>query len=66
MARWTLDCPHCKSNFTQSVIKSPSQMIDFFLGMPKPEFPEGGVSLQCPHCKMDSCYQRYQLIYSAV
>jgi phage FluMu protein Com len=64
MARWTVDCPRCKSNFTQSEIEPPSEMIDFYWGAPKPEFLEGSVSLECPHCKTVSRYERYQLIYS--
>jgi hypothetical protein len=31
----------------------------------KPEFPAGGLSLECPNCKVTSPYQRHQLVYSA-
>ena len=30
----------------------------------KPDFPQGGLKMECPHCKKTSLFQRHQLIYA--
>ncbi|MDX6711596.1 MAG: hypothetical protein QOH96_2612 [Blastocatellia bacterium] len=30
----------------------------------RPELPERGVNLSCPHCHESATYQRFQLVYS--
>jgi uncharacterized C2H2 Zn-finger protein len=64
MARWVLDCPRCGKEFTHSKVEDKG----FALGdwpEPKPEFPDGGQSLDCPNCQNTSLYQRHQLTYRA-
>lgn len=65
MDRWILKCPGCKTTFTQSVVKPPSKLSELlYVWPPKPEFPNGGVRLECPNCKTASLYQRNQLTYA--
>ncbi len=64
MAHWVLQCPHCSTDFNHSEIQSI--IYDHFMGTEvKPKFPDGGLSIACPHCQETSLYQRYQLIYGA-
>ena len=64
-ARWVLYCPHCNEAFTQSEIPETSSSVydPFTSTVMKPEFPNGGLSLECPLCEGVSVYQRHQLIY---
>ena len=66
MPRWVLGCPGCNKDFTHSEIKLSAEPLDPFMWLgDKPEFPVGGLSLQCPNCKATSTYQRNQLVYAA-
>jgi phage FluMu protein Com len=61
MAQWVLRCPKCDKEITHSEIPSQGR-IDPYLSMtPKPEFPTGGLKLECPHCNFVSLFQRHQL-----
>jgi DNA-directed RNA polymerase subunit RPC12/RpoP len=62
MAIWQLECVNCNKTFEHSIVDE-SGLAMFF--PPKPEFPEGGSELQCPHCGHKAKYQRYQLTYQA-
>jgi hypothetical protein len=51
MSRWILYCPACKRQFGHSEIPVNAPR-DGFLGVQlKPDFPQGGVKMECPHCK---------------
>jgi hypothetical protein len=64
MARWVLGCTKCKVDFTHSEILPNNSLPDPFVGFArKPEFPTGGLAIECPHCGKASTYQRHQLIY---
>jgi hypothetical protein len=66
--RWVIGCSACGQEFTHSEIdpEQRSPMLDPFSWIgDKPELPEKGVSLKCPHCKKVSVYKRYQLTYRA-
>jgi len=65
MARWLLFCPECDQFFMHSKVLEAQTTLHspFILIGETPEFPEGGVSLVCPHCKRASLYQQHQLIY---
>lgn len=60
MSRWVLDCPSCHEEFTHAEIKR-ERLEDYFLPEPKPQFPDGGLSIDCPHCHMKSLYEGRQL-----
>jgi hypothetical protein len=64
MPHWTLNCKQCSKGFNHSNVDPR------FNGMPydslwpyRPEFPDGGFTTNCPHCKKSSTYQRFELIY---
>jgi hypothetical protein len=63
--RWMLTCDKCNSEFAYSdVLDRRSQRDNPFTGnVHKPEFPSGGLSLECPNCKKSSVYQSHQLFY---
>ena len=66
MPRWVLGCPECHVDFTHSEITrndrpSGAEFLDFLT--PKPEFPDGGMTVECPHCKVSSVFQRHQLLF---
>jgi uncharacterized protein (DUF983 family) len=63
--RWMLTCDRCDSEFPHSdVADRPASLRNPFTGyVHKPEFPSEGLSIECPHCKKSSVYQRYELIY---
>ena len=63
MARWMLNCPNCGEGFFHSEVAADRGLFDWVT--PKPEFPKGGLWLDCPKCKFASLFQRYQLLYSA-
>jgi hypothetical protein len=65
MAYWTLQCPLCQKTFRHSEIIKPAiaSMLGWF--DTKPQFPEGGLSLPCPHCTKVSTFQRHQLVYES-
>jgi hypothetical protein len=39
-------------------------MLSYFLPQ-KPEFPPGGIEMECPGCKQEATYQRSDLSYQA-
>jgi hypothetical protein len=53
---------NCKKKFDHSVVDESG--LDIFFPS-KPEFPDGGSELECPHCETKATYQRYQLTYNA-
>ena len=65
MARWVLEYPRCNKIFTQSNIPYLSSFLgDPFTGHEtKPEFPDGGLKVECPYCNTADLYRRYQLTY---
>ena len=66
MPRWVLDCPECNQEFPHSEIdtkRTPSSLDPFSWIADKPDFPDEGIQLRCPHCKKLSVYKRYQLVY---
>jgi endogenous inhibitor of DNA gyrase (YacG/DUF329 family) len=63
MPRWILICPGCNEEFTLSEVTSEG--IPFTWGERKPDMPDDGASLECPHCEKPSVYKRHQLIYRA-
>ena len=65
MPNWLLCCPHCNARFVHSEVTAPATYDPFYLS-PKPEFPDGGINLTCPHCTKESCYERHDLVYSSV
>lgn len=60
VASWQLECLNCKKKFLHSQI---DDVVSNFFFPSKPEFPEGGSELECPHCGTRATYQRYQLTY---
>lgn len=50
MPKWVLYCTHCKNSFAHSEVVAPPSYDPFYLA-PKPDFPKGGLSLTCSHCK---------------
>jgi uncharacterized C2H2 Zn-finger protein len=65
MANWLLDCPECKKHFVHSEVVFSEVLPDRWVNVLKPEFPDGGATLECPNCKAVSVYKRHQLKYSA-
>jgi DNA-directed RNA polymerase subunit RPC12/RpoP len=60
VATWQLECVHCKKKFRHSEVDETR--LDIF-SPAKPEFPQGGSEIECPHCGKTATYQRYQLTY---
>ena len=60
MERWVLNCEKCNVDIAHSEIE---KVRDPFMAFIKPEFPNGGLKINCPNCGETSIYQRYQLIY---
>jgi len=67
MARWLVTCPHCGSDFTHTTIfvsdavRRMENVHDVFASLPKPELPEGGSPVECPHCKELSNFRAQDL-----
>jgi phage FluMu protein Com len=61
MAHWVLRCPRCDKEITHSEIPGGGRFDPYLSTIPKPEFPKGGLKLECPHCNRISLFQRYQL-----
>jgi DNA-directed RNA polymerase subunit RPC12/RpoP len=62
MSQWMLTCSTCGKEFTHSSI--PENLPFVQLDLPhKPEFPQGGLAFDCPHCRESATYQRHDLIY---
>jgi hypothetical protein len=65
MSNWFLICSSCRKPFIHShIATSRAEFLDPF-GPFKPDFPEGGSTLQCPHCHQSALYQRHQLMFHA-
>lgn len=65
MPRWMLHCEQCSKAFPYSEVTFEHPAADAFAWLgSKPNFPQGGISLECPNCKETSVYQHRQLIYS--
>jgi len=66
MPRWIVDCAHCREEFTHTDIDKIGGVFARDPSWPpKPEFPEGGTELKCPHCKEASTYRAVDLRYEA-
>ncbi len=64
MPHWALSCRNCHKNFVHSEIAARSTELPYDTLWPdRPEFPAGGLSVQCPHCQETSNYQRFELMY---
>jgi hypothetical protein len=59
--RWTLFCADCKKEFTHSEIADAEDPFIAWKAT-KPEFPAGGLRLECPSCTKASVYQRNELV----
>jgi hypothetical protein len=65
MSHWILRCPHCHESFPHSEIAPRVKAVPYDpLWPPKPDFPVGGLSLDCPNCRVTTTYQRFELMYS--
>jgi endogenous inhibitor of DNA gyrase (YacG/DUF329 family) len=62
MATWTLNCPKCKKDFTDS------HTDDSFLENPlipmKLVLPLEGLKVECPECGHEAVYRSHQFVYS--
>jgi DNA-directed RNA polymerase subunit RPC12/RpoP len=63
MASWVLECSSCGKTFPHSEIED--RPIENFFLPAKPQFPEAGLEVGCPHCGNKSKYQRADLTYRA-
>lgn len=63
MARWGVMCPLCNEAVPYREV--PFEPGAFAWLSSKPNFPEGGLSLECPSCEKTSHYERHNLIYLA-
>jgi DNA-directed RNA polymerase subunit RPC12/RpoP len=68
VARWVLECSHCKAEFTHSEISEDGYtgLDPFTLTPTKPELAVGGVTIVCPNCNGTAVYKRYKLLYRTV
>jgi predicted RNA-binding Zn-ribbon protein involved in translation (DUF1610 family) len=62
MERWVLNCEKCNVDIAYSEVE---KVRDPFAAFIKPEFPNGGLKIDCPNCGETSIYQRHQLVYRA-
>lgn len=67
MPRWIVECPQCRKEFTHTDISkiASGPMRDPFASPPKPQIPESGAELKCPHCKNSATYRAFDLRYRA-
>lgn len=69
MPNWVLTCLECQQDFIHSKVETRKvnygRPYAWIAGDFKPEFPDGGASVECPNCKTAALYQRHQLIYRA-
>ena len=61
MAHWVLHCPQCVKEIIHSEVSDQGPIDPFLSRTPKPEFPKGGLKLECPHCHCVCLFQRHQL-----
>jgi CheY-like chemotaxis protein len=65
MPQWNLTCRSCEKRFPFAKIESSGMGRYDDLWPPKPEWPEAGLGVLCPHCGNVSTYLRHELIYSS-
>jgi hypothetical protein len=64
MPQWTLTCQNCNRIFSHSKIEPQSDSLLYDSLWPyRPEIPEHGAIVDCPHCQKSSTYQRFELMY---
>jgi hypothetical protein len=66
MPRWVVTCSLCKHEFTHTLVRDLTRgnsTRDVFASPPKPAIPDGGSSLNCPHCGGSQAYQISDLRY---
>jgi ribosomal protein S27E len=63
MASWVLQCGNCKVVFAHSQIDDRS-ILNYYIPE-KPDFPSGGILLECPSCGTRATYQLAELSYRA-
>lgn len=61
MAQWILNCPNCGEEVFHSDVAADGGVFAWVT--PKPDFPEGGLRMDCPKCKASCVFQRHQLLY---
>jgi hypothetical protein len=64
MLNWMLHCEQCDTTFAHSGIQAIAEQFSLFQVVSKPEFPNGGVSIECPNCQKGSVYQGHRLTCS--
>jgi len=64
MSRWVLKCPQCRTDFVFRDIERPLTLMEY-RSPRKPEFPDGGLTVQCPHCQQSSLFQQRDLAFSS-
>jgi hypothetical protein len=62
MASWVLNCKNCGKNFEHAKISDT--FANYFIAE-KPDFPSGGLELECPNCKQRAMYQRAELMFQS-
>jgi hypothetical protein len=62
VSQWMLTCSACGNDFLQSSIPENLSFVELHLP-PKPEFPPGGLTRDCPHCGKSATYERHDLRY---
>src|SRR3979409_676590 len=62
VSQWMLTCSSCGNDFLQSSIPENLRFVELHLP-PKPEFPPGGLTRDCPHCGKSATYERHDLRY---
>jgi hypothetical protein len=62
MANWELKCEQCGRSFTFAEIEDTLE--NYYLPA-RPNFPNEGLSLECPHCLTKFTYFRNDLAYRA-
>jgi endogenous inhibitor of DNA gyrase (YacG/DUF329 family) len=63
MTRWVLECPSCKQEIIHSLIEKRT-IADYFFDK-KPDFPDGGLTVDCPNCHKRSVFENRELAYRA-
>jgi DNA-directed RNA polymerase subunit RPC12/RpoP len=61
---WVVACTSCKKRFPHSELGDARDLAEYFFP-PKPEIPETGFEMKCPHCGTIGQYQRSDLRYEA-
>jgi hypothetical protein len=61
MSHWFLRCENCAKLFPHAPISPQPDRLELLWPV-KPDFPEVGQTLNCPHCERSALYQRHQLI----